>query len=215
MAKTVVVIGSGPTDPGMLGARVDSHTVVRMHNHVWQPVERYGSRYDYGLITSLQDAEDAHLAARRPAQSWLFYNVPGEQVVSEIHGNAVVLWEHKRWFHRAMAQGAQPGSPRVLKFTRGFAAVAATIEHLRPRRVVVLGMDILRNGKTGARYYDPAALPWYVKRYPRLAKRPAWSSDTMPVGCRRDGPHDYEAEAALIRELASEAGVELVWELPT
>lgn len=208
---TVVVIGSGPADPDMCGAKVDRHTVVRMWNHEWQPVERYGSRYDYGFITTVQDAHDD---IRRPAKSWLFYNVPSNHPVSEVNGKPVVLWNHRRWFDRALAQGARSASGQTIKFTRGFAAVAATIEHIRPRRVVVIGMDILRNGATGPRYYDPAALPWYVERYPGLKKIPGWAADEMPAGVPREGPHDYHAEAALIRALAAEAGVEIVWTLP-
>lgn len=207
--STVVVIGSGPA-PELCGEKVDEHTVVRMWNHEWQPVERYGSRYDYGFITTMQDAEDA---LKCPAKSWLFYNVPSNHRVSEVNGKPVVLWNHRRWFDRAMARGARSASGKPLKFTRGFAAVAATIEHLRPRRVVVIGMDILRNGATGLRYYDPAALPWYVKRYPGMTRVPGWAADEMPAGVLREGPHDYDAEASLIRVLADEAGVEIVWTL--
>jgi hypothetical protein len=209
--ETVVVIGSGPTDPEMCGQKVDSHTVVRMWNHEWQPVERYGARFDFGLITTMQDAHDAPM---RPAKSWLFYNVPSNPLVPEVNGKSVILWNHRRYFDRAIAQGARSVSGRTVKFTRGFAAVAATIEYLRPQRVVVIGMDILRNGVTGARYYDPAALPWYVKQYPGMTRIPGWEANEMPEGVSREGPHDYGTEASLIRALAAEYGVELVWTLP-
>ncbi len=206
--NTVVVIGSGPAG-SISGKDIDRHPVVRLWNHEWQPADRYGSRYDYGLITT---TDDAHSAARRPENAWLFYNVPHEKAVSSIDGKTVVALDHLRWFKKAQEKGARPAAPRALKFTRGFAAVAGAIEYLRPRRVIVVGMDILRNGVTGSRYFDPAALPFYVKAYPLLARaRPDWASDEMPAGWLRDGPHDYSAEAVLIREIAAEAGSELVW----
>src|SRR4051812_15393687 len=85
VSQTIVVIGSGPTSPGLRSAFVDGHPVVRMWNHEWQPVERYGTRYDYGLITT---NDDARLATRRPASGWFFYNVPSETVAQKINGDA-------------------------------------------------------------------------------------------------------------------------------
>ncbi|MBI3150075.1 MAG: hypothetical protein HYZ17_16345 [Betaproteobacteria bacterium] len=209
MTDTVVVIGAGPAGQ-VSGEEVDRYPVVRMWNHDWQPAERFGSRYDYGLITR---TDDVGLASRRPGK-WLFYNVPNEPEVSNIDGTPVVMLDKSSWYSRAQAHGAKPGSPRKgLKFTRGFAAVAGTIDRLRPRRIVVIGMSILRDGVTGARYYDPDALAFYVKSHPGMAAHiPGWAADEMPAGVRGEGPHDYFAEAAVIREMAAEAGVEIVWD---
>jgi hypothetical protein len=209
--STVVVIGAGPTSPQLRAADIDIHPVVRMWNHEWQPTDRYGSRFDYGVITTTQDARDA---VRAPARSWFFYNVPHEQVSSgHLGGAGLVVLDNERWFRRAVALGAKSGSRKALKFTRGFAAVAAVIEHVRPERILVVGMDVLRTGATGVRYYDPAALPWYVRRYPQLAVvDPQWAADEMPPGLPRLGPHDFSAEAVLIRQLAAEAGIEIVWD---
>jgi hypothetical protein len=217
MQDTVVVIGSGPASSGMVGASIDRHRVVRMCNHDWQPADRYGSRYDYGVITSL---DDARAASRRPAKAWFFYP-PSKgtrrdaAALSQIDGTDIIVVNHEKWFAQAMQMGAKSATSRALKFTRGFAAVAGSIECLRPKRVVIVGMDILRNGATGAKYYDPAALPFYVQAYPNMATSwPAWAADELAAGVTRDGPHDYAAEAALIRKLAAEAGTELVWDGP-
>jgi hypothetical protein len=208
---TVVVIGPGPSDHGMLGAYIDSHPVVQMWNHEWQPVDRYGSRYDYGLTTRMSDFQGA---SRTPGSAWFFYNVPHEQNPAAFNGKPVVVLDHARWQTRADALGARSAHGRGFKFTRGFAAVAGTIEHLAPRRVIVIGMDLLRNGVTGSRYYDPAALPFYLKSYPALAKAvPKWASDELPAGKLRDGPHDFSVEAVLIREIAAKAGTEIVWDV--
>jgi hypothetical protein len=178
-----------------------------MWDHEWQPVDRYGSRYDYGLITNTLNLDRA---SRRPAKAWFFYNVPNQP---EITGYPVFTLDRKRLTDRALAQGARSGNSKVLKFTRGFAAVAMAIERLKPRRVVVIGMQQLRDGVTGSRYYDPAALPWYVERYPLAAANiPGWAADEMPAGLIRVGPHDYAAESALIRLMAAEAGTEIVWD---
>ena len=208
MEMTVVVVGSGPWSGNRTD--IDGHPVVRMWNHEWQPADRYGTRYDYGLITIEQDAR---CASRCPAVSWFFYNTAHEPAVSEINGGAVVTLKHHRWLQRATELGARPGTPgKAIKFTRGFAAVAGAIDQLRPGRVVIIGMDLLRDGATPSKYYDPAALPYYVNRYPSLAKaNPAWAADTMPEGWLRDGPHDYSVEAVLIRALAAEAGTEIAW----
>jgi hypothetical protein len=211
MTQSIVVIGPGPVSPGMLDAYTDGDPVVQMWDHDWQPVDRYGSRYDYGLITR---TGEAHAASRTPEVAWFFYNVPHEKAPSSINGKPIVVLDHVRWQVKADALGAKSGNGRGFKFTRGFAAVAGAIEHLSPRRVIVVGMEVLRNGVTGSRYYDPAALPFYVKSYPVLAKAcPEWAADEMTAGCLRAGPHDYSAEAVLIRELAAEAGVELVWDV--
>lgn len=196
----------------MRGADVDGHEVLRMWNHDWQPAERYGSRYDYGLFTS---TEDAQCTSKQPTRSWFFYNIPHEKAVFNINEKPVITLDHDRWYRDAKKLGAEPEtSKKALKFTRGFAAVAAAIEHLRPSRIIGIGLDILRNGMTGVRYYDDAALPYYVKAYPLLARAiPRWAKDEMPVGQRRDGPHDYGVEAALVRLVAAEAGVELAWQL--
>ena len=208
-ADTVVVIGSGPA--GSVSAEaIDCHPVVRMWNHEWQPVDRYGSRYDYGLITRTAEIRPG---ARRPGK-WLFYNVPNGPVGPSIDGTAVIVLDAGQWYSKAKAHGATPGHPHDrLKFTKGFAAVAGVIECLRPRRIVVIGMSILRDGVTGPKYYDPAALPFYKKLYPNMtANLPKWAADEMPAGLRGDGPHDYFTESIVIREMASEAGIEIVWE---
>lgn len=208
---TVVVIGSGPGPSTMSGADIDRYPVVRMWNHEWQPADRFGSRYDYGLITR---TDDVCSASRRPNKSWLFYNVPHEPEVEKIDGHAVTFLNYRRWYAKAEAIGAKAASEnRALKFTRGFAAVAGTIDCLRPRRVIVIGMSILRDGETGSRYFDPAALPFYIKSYPRLARsQPLWAADQMPPGIRGEGPHDYFAESLVIRDIAAEAGTEIIWE---
>lgn len=211
MTDTVVVIGSGPSPSGISGGEIDRHPVVRMWDHDWQPAERYGSRYDYGLITN---ERNPLRASRRPDKWWFFYNVPHLPPVTSFDGVPVVEMDHATWYRKAIAHGAAPGHPRrALKFTRGFAAVAGVIDHLRPKRVIVIGMDILRNGFTGSRYYDPAALPFYIRAYPNMARGiPKWAAEQMPAGVRADGPHDYYAESKVIRDLSAEAGVEIVWE---
>ncbi len=208
----VVVIGAGPA-ASVRAEDIDCHTVVRLWNHDWQPAERYGTRYDYGVITNTQYALDA---SRLPSKAWIFYNVAGQNVVKEIGETPVMTVDKVRWFTRAEAMGARSADGRGLKFTRGFAAVAGAIDCLRPRRIVVIGMNILRDGVTGPKYYDKAALPFYVKAYPAMAHLlPQWAADEMPIGLRGEGPHDYTAESKLIRQLAAEAGVELVWESET
>lgn len=206
---TVVVIGSGPAD--VLGDEIDRFPVVRMWNHEWQPAERFGSRFDYGLITS---TDDAMAAQKKPARSWLFYNVPHHRKAASLKGRPVVFLDHMSWYRKAWAYGARPEDPRrALKFTRGFAAVAGAIQTLRPKRIIVVGMTLLHDGVTGSHYFDQAALPFYVAAYPQMAKHiPIWAEDKIPAGLRGEGPHDYTAEAAVIRELAAEEGVELVWE---
>jgi len=207
--KSVVVIGNGPAQ--VSGQDIDRHTVVRMCHHEWQTVDRYGERYDYGLITRTSEIS---ADARRPGK-WLFYNVPGEPTTPSIDGTPVVMLDARGWYRKAKEHGAIPGDPhRGLKFTKGFAAVAGVIERLRPRRVIVIGMNILRDGVTGLKYYDPAALPFYKKMYPNMVVGiPKWAADELPAGLRGEGPHDYFTEAAVIREIASEAGIELVWEM--
>lgn len=211
MHDTVVVVGCGPAGQSS-GKEIDRHPVVRMWNHEWQPADRFGSRYDYGMITA---RESALIAAKRPKKGWFFYNVPHEDEVSKIEDVPVIVLDHMRWYRHPAAQGAKPGGPKALKFSRGFAAVAGVIEHLRPKRILAIAMDVLCNGVTSAKYYDEAALPYYVKSYPNLAKiSPAWAADEIPAGRVRNGPHDFQMEANLIRALAAEAGVELVWSRP-
>jgi hypothetical protein len=205
---TVVVIGSGVADT--VRCAVDDHTVVRMWDWDWQPPDRYGSRFDYGLITTTQDTKDA---VRLPTKAWFFYNVPHEPLISVLNGIDVIAWDHAPCFRRAIALGARSTNGKAVKFTRGFAAVAATLTFLRPKRVVVIGMGILCNGVTGSRYYDSAALPYYVNHYPNMAKvNPQWAANELTAGLVREGPHDFSTEAVLIRELAAETGALLIWE---
>jgi hypothetical protein len=194
----------------MTGADIDKYPVVQMWNHDWQSADRYGSRYDYGLATTLRDARDA---SRRPTKAWLFYNVPHEKAVQTINGDPVIFLDHMSWYKKAALHGARSFCNRALKFTRGFAAVAGVIQCLKPKRIIVIGMDVLCNGVTGVRYFDADALPFYVESYPQLAQNlPLWASNEFPSGLRGDGPHDFSAEAAVIRELAAEVGTKLVWE---
>ena len=154
----------------------------------------------------------ANEAKKRPSKAWFLYS--HKNTARDADGVRVDVLNHEQWFAKAAAHGAKPGSAdRALKFTRGFAAAAGAIQCLKPRRLIVIGMSILRDGVTGSKYYDPAALPFYIKSYPAMAFRlPDWAADTMPPGLRGEGPHDYFAEAVIIRELADEAGTEIVWE---
>lgn len=205
---TVIIVGSGPLSAEIRGADIDAHTVVRMWNCEWQSSERYGSRYDYGLITRIEDAEKA---VRLPTQSWFLYNVPHEPLSAQLNGIAVTHWNHIPWLKKARSMNARTYG-KAFKFTRGFVAVAQTIHHLRPKRIVIVGMDVLRNGATSAKYYDIEALPYYVSKHPRLAAGlPHWADDEMPPGRDYLGPHDFKVEAALVRSLAAETGTALDW----
>lgn len=207
---TVIVIGCGPVGADLRGADIDKHPVVRMWNHEWQPADRFGSRYDYGMITTTKDAQ---IAARRPKKSWFLYNVPHEVVISSVNDVPVIVFDHMPWYVKAKIIGATPASKKALKFSRGFAAVAGVIEHLNPKLIRCIGMDVLKNGVTSSKYYDPDALPFYVQSYPKLAAAvPEWAADEIPAGRIRNGPHDFWAESLMIRELAAEAGTEIVWE---
>lgn len=213
--RTAIVIGSGAGPEEPRGAEIDRHLVVRMWNHEWQSSDRFGSRYDHGLITTLDDVQRA---TRRPAKSWFFYpatkGTRREATVAKIDDVDVIVLNHVRWSIKAHALKAKSADGRGLKFTRGFVAVAGAIECLRPRRIIVIGMDVLRNGATSGKYFDRAALPFYVNSYKKLAMaRPDWAADELPAGLTGEGPHDYAVEAVLIRALAAEAGTEIVWNL--
>ncbi len=203
---SVVVVGDGPSGEGTgWGSFIDEQSaVVRLWNHHWQPPADYGRRYDYGLITAPRNAQNA---ARNPARKWWYYDVYSKTngTYNRLHGLDVDVLPHKQWLSELEQLGAKSENGKPLKLARGFAAALATACLLKPQRMFMIGMDMLRDGVTTSPRYGTAATSY------RNATMPGHALELVDAGLEREGPHDYTAERALFDAKAAEHGIEIQW----
>lgn len=175
MAKdinTVCIVGHGPSLVGAnLGKFIDSHDcVIRMVECDWQSVKDYGRKYNIGVYSIGPSLLWVYRSKCRPDMYFFYKTKIGKELAvmddevikpsSGINGIFTVVlkktvWE---WIVKANLKKAR-------HFSRGTAAVIASLTYFNPKKITIVGFDAVLNG------FKPNHHPQALKRiHKSLAK---------------------------------------------
>lgn len=133
----IAIIGHGASPAGKgWGSRIDSMPVVRMHDHGWQSIEDYGTRFDYGILPGPWFEKALTDAHRAPSEGWLCYVLPTQKPK-----RIPPMIDYCPVFRAdaAVAEFARPMLPT--RPTRGVAGAIVAGEVLQPDALVLVGFD--------------------------------------------------------------------------
>lgn len=205
---TTVVIGHGrsPEDRHW-GSKIDScKKVVRMWDWQWQNPIDYGNKYDYGLFVLTPKGLQVFTRHNQetPARAWLaYFGKPTSGLLP--NGVPVEIVDTTPWVEIAQAMGGVGISGR-LTLTRGCVAAAWAIAN-EPSRVVLVGFDNVHCGIN--RPVEQSFCPEYWNLY--LSRFKPDTEKVYPIGSAKTATHDMAVELPLLKQLAENYRVELVF----
>jgi hypothetical protein len=203
--SSCAIIGHGRSPEGKAWASlIDAcDTVIRMWDCQWQDPAVLGNRYDIGLyeLHPTMMATFHENVRRNPRRGWvasLLKPVARSQILPRTQ-----IVDQQRWNEIGIAMGGL-GMTGRLQFTRGTIAACWAIEDAEPGdRVILVGFDNIRRGVTLP--LDQAFCPAY------RGNPGSYSFEGYRAQRTKDGNHDFAIELPVMRRLAADHGVSVVF----
>jgi hypothetical protein len=201
----IAVIGHGPSPVGQgWGWEIDRCDAVwRFWDCHWQDPADYGTRYDIGLFTAVPgELKFFRRHRRRDPGAWFAYDLRGlyrNGHVEPLH-QPVVSFDARPWVEQARRLGGRGAGGR-LELSRGCAASMMAMTAGKTDRLILVGLDAIRDGNLPADHYP--------EDFKACIRETGRTMNLSHLGTRT-GSHDWAVERKLIEAsgLAHDCAIE-------